>query len=124
MAKLNPIIDDLDGPPEPPEGGCKGLVYMCHETAYEGSRGEIVMKTEMRPLKRRSCPGCTSCYSDLEFLRECDYHTIWDNLQPGRAYRLSVHSWQDYAGEWDSEILWEPWKPPKSDLARDLPGID
>lgn len=72
---------------------CPGRFYRLHDTMYRGSRGEVVIKQEFRPLKRMSCPGCEQCgWADeqlQEFVAEGTLG-IEGGIHDGGEYRLTV----------------------------------
>lgn len=96
---------------EPKE--CKGLYFRGIVNDYM-TEDRIVFKTELRLLKKKSCPGCSSCDHLMESLRDC-----WDvaeiiqpkgGIQQGEVYTIKIcNEHRDYESgyidDWDYAII-------------------
>ena len=63
---------------------CKGKVYKYIEGMFIGRTGNVILKTEFRPMKRLSCKGCEQCYWVEELLAEdisSDKFPIFDDFE-------------------------------------------
>ena len=94
---------------------CPGLIFQCHISCYLSKEFNLVEKTELILLKRKSCKHpkeCENCsfWYDL-FTEESDY---WKGdgipcnkayFEDGKLYTPVGHSYQSYDGDWDFE--WE-----------------
>jgi len=69
---------------------CKGLIFRLHINFFKNSKGHIVYKETMVPLKRRSCPGCQYCGFLLDDLSEHDHMPIVEDPEHGALYMLGV----------------------------------
>lgn len=99
-------IKKLDDTKSQPPKVCRGRFYRCRASTYKNKKGEIVYRTIMYPLKRMSCKGCMQCDYLDDHANEVDHDIGGDELRAGHTYELVCHGWQDYEGEWDSELLW------------------
>jgi hypothetical protein len=80
----------IPAPPLTREEPCKGLAYRYLEHAYQ-HRGVVRQGWELRPLKRRSCPGCRACDGILESLQECPHDVeILADVKHGDVVVLSI----------------------------------
>jgi hypothetical protein len=104
----NDLIDDLfanveEIEDEPDE--CKGLIFRCIKSRCITSYDGIMEKTELRLLKRKSCPGCFKCGWVIDYLREdIDMYELEDdyigNCEHGKLYTPNIVSSRD----WESGI--------------------
>ncbi len=59
----------LTEPGETPQPACKGVRFRYRSRGFMSDRGEYIQQQVLRPLKRKSCPGCIQCISTLDTLR-------------------------------------------------------
>lgn len=73
---------------------CKGLVYRGVINDYIDAKGNIVFKTILRPLKRKSCAGCKECgwieeTINEDFACECSNGIIGvDKIEDKKLYTI------------------------------------
>jgi hypothetical protein len=106
--KQNDLVDELIGDiftdveeieDEPDE--CKGLIFRCSKSRCITSYNGILEKTELRLLKRKSCPGCSKCGWIIDYLREdIDMYELEDdyidNCEHGKLYTPHIVSSRDW----------------------------
>lgn len=85
---------------------CKGRFYKGVINTFINSKGHIIEKKSLIPLKKLSCKGCEECGYLNEYLQEdisCNTFPPLDRIEHGKIYKIYVHGWQCYEGDWDSE---------------------
>lgn len=88
--------------PHSPEE-CKGLFYRGAVEIYIGSNGDYNQKSRMRPLRRKSCTGCSKCDWMVDHMNEmattdCCYIPLED-VAHGALYELKVTG---YSRDWET----------------------
>ncbi len=77
----------LDLAEEPNE--CKGIIFRGHVSQYfDGNK--LVLKQELRILKRKSCPGCEKCGFLLDEINEGTHIIFPDEIKNGKLYSCKV----------------------------------
>lgn len=90
---------------------CKGLSFRGYNNMFRGSDGRIEWKQGIKPLKRKSCPGCNRCGPILDSLKEDVFSgsvVFPEEIKNGAEYtvRIVVDSVDGrYADEWHTEII-------------------
>ena len=51
----------------PTKKRCPGTIYRFVENAFINNKGEIVSRNSFRPLRKKSCKGCSGCDWQREF---------------------------------------------------------
>jgi hypothetical protein len=71
---------------------CKGEIYRCRESTFTNSKGHIIYKKIMVPMKRLSCKGdCEEYHIGDELIDHIDCGTYDDsNCKDGVLYRMVI----------------------------------
>lgn len=97
-----------------PKPHCKGIIFRADCQNYIGKKGEIVFKTVLKQLKKKSCPGCEQCgwlESDIrEFISFDTPFLGIENIEPNKFYTFQVTNiskdWESgIVDDWDLEIV-------------------
>lgn len=79
---------------------CKGLFWRYTVSTFLSSHNSIEVKKSLRLLKKKSCPGCSTCGWVFDYLKERigidgpeDY--VGD-LEPGKIYTYNVITSQGF----------------------------
>jgi hypothetical protein len=103
----NSIFKDLflaaKSEPIPGEIECKGLVFRANRSQYfTGST--LASRTELRLLKRKSCPGCEKCGWLWDELRQSDFNNRldFDAVSHGKCYTIDMCN---VSTDWESGVI-------------------
>lgn len=92
-----------------PKQECDGLMFRFSSSAYTSKYGSIEIRKSLRLLKRKSCPGCSSCCGIQDYINEdviiADSGDYLDHLVDGQTYKAHIdYSYDAQNGEHDSEL--------------------
>jgi hypothetical protein len=95
---------------------CKGIVFRGHHSLFY-KQGVIKEKTELRLLKKQSCPGCPRCWWIFEDLSNELDNLILPDIKQGKLYSIrSVNESRDWEtgiiDQYDLEVF-EVYEKPK-----------
>ena len=86
---------------------CHGLVFRFSSSVYFSKHNSVEVRKSLRLLKRDSCPGCSLCAGDIDYLKEdienCGSEKYLDGLIDGEKYQLVIKGSYDYEYGWDAE---------------------
>ena len=100
-----PALSELEAiNPTPAKDSCKGLIYRGRVSVFRTKKG-IAVKKEVTLLKKKSCPGCSSCYGLEDQVAEFmdgEYDFGINEIEDGKLYALRV---TDAHTDWESGMV-------------------